>query len=81
MGIPTFPWDYLYFASKGEVTCGAIICVNLISISLHQIDATLYVLTSQAIDAALDDNTEMDLQGTFTKDGANVDSIHIRKNI
>ena len=81
MGIPSFPWDNLPFASKGEVICGTVGCSNWLSTSLHQIGTTLYVPIAQAIYASLAANPKLNLLGSFIKDNAEVDAIRVIKTI
>ena len=40
------------------------------STSLHQVGNVLYVHTAQSMEAALADDPELDLLGSFTEDGA-----------
>ena len=81
MGMPSSPWDDFYFASKGELTCGAVVCTNWITIILHQIGALLYVPTAHAIDSDLASDPKLDPLETFTADNSDVDSIIVRNMI
>ena len=43
MGLLESLWYYLYFALKGDITCGAIYCANWKTARPHQIGATVHV--------------------------------------
>ena len=81
MGIPPSLWDDLYFALKGEVTCGVVVCANWLTARFHHIGITAHVPTAQAIDAALAANPKLDLLGPFFAEGADMDSIRVRNII
>ena len=51
MGMPASPWENLYFALKGDITCGACACANWQTASLNQIRATVHVYVDLAIDS------------------------------
>ena len=81
MRTPLSPWDDLYFASKGEVTYGAVMCVNWITEILHQIGIEIYILTTKAIYSDLAAETRAELLGNFTADDTSVNAVCARKKI
>ena len=81
MGMPPSLWEDLYFALKGEVNCGVVVCANWMTASLHQIGVTVHILIAQAIDAALPAKPKLDLLGPFFAEGVDMDSIRVRKII
>ena len=81
MGLLASPWDDLSFASKGDITCSTIACVNWQTASLHQIGTTIHILTDLDIDTALAANPAVDLLRPFTATDKNVEPLHICKTI
>ena len=66
---------------KGKVTCGAVICTDCLTLSLHHIGATLYVPTSEAMESDLDTDPEVNILGSFIAEDVSVDYVFVRKKI
>ena len=81
MGMSYLPWYNLFFVYKGKVTCGAIMCANWLTASLHQINKMVHILTVQAINAALKVDPDLDLLGQFTIDNVYMEAIRVKKTI
>ena len=81
MGLLEFLWDYLSFTLVGDVTCGAVACVNWKTASLHQIGSTVHVLTDLVIDTALALKPDEDLLGPFTASDADMEPLCVSKAI
>ena len=77
MGRPASTWDDLSFASKVEVTSGAIGCSNCLTSSLYQICASLYVPISEAISAALAVDSEVKILGPLIFEDSVVDYVQV----
>ena len=75
------PWNNLFFASKGVVTCGANGCGKFPTASLHHIGSAIYLPTVESIDAAFVADPGAKLLGAFTVEDDRVNAIHIRKKI
>ena len=71
------PWDDLSFASKGEVTYGAIRCTNWLNASLYHTGAALYVPTVEVIDAALASELDIYLIGPFSAKDSGINAMRI----
>ena len=63
------------------MTFDVIVCANWLTASLHQIGATVHVPVTQAIDAALAVNPNLDLLGPYTADNADVEATCVKKTI
>ena len=81
MGMPASPWENLYFALKGDISCGACACANWQTASLNQIRATVHVCVDLAIDAELAADPDIDLLGPFTSTDVDVEPLRVRKTI
>ena len=81
MGMTASLWDNLFFTLKEDVTCDDITFVNCHTISLHQIGSTVHFLTYLAIDAALANDPDANLMGTFTATNTDVEPFRVHKII
>ena len=81
MGLLESPWDDVSFASKGDIACSTIACVNWLTASLHQIGSTVYFPTDLAIDTTLVADLDANLLGPFTSNDVNVEPLCIYKTI
>ena len=77
----TLPWDDLYFASEGEVTCNTIRCANRLTASIQQISAASYILKEEVIGASLAGYPIMELLGLLYADNSGIKSIRVWKII
>ena len=78
---PTSLWEDISFASKGDMTCGAVGWANCLTSILHHTSAVLSVLMEEAINAALVTDSEVELLVTFADEDAGIDYVQVWKTI
>ena len=74
-------WDNLSFASKFQVTCGVVVYSNLLTASIHQINASIYTLSLESIDADLTRDPSVEPPGLFSAYNSRVNTIRVHKII
>ena len=81
MWMPLSTWGDLSFALNGNVTRGAVRCANCLTVSLHHIDAALYILTPESIYTALSSDPNLYIIGPFTAEYDGVGFVCVHKTI